>query len=603
MVDLEETTFEPQVKRTRPDDDGEETTNLQPRVSRDKYVSGEENINSEDTTPQSSSTESPGLPLPLSNSVKEEPTSVIQENQLPVNFTNSESDLGYIGELPITKLPALEYQTPTYAGSYYTSMQAYGQLHVGGQNSTYSVQPSAGFYNCQTGGHVGNFGVTGSRNLGAQPKAGSPALTQPGYLNPYSTTLGTVGSPQPSQNTYTYGSTYPTPPFPAVAVNGQSLGTTQQSVDYSSYTGYSQTGYPYYPNQGYGAYLPAVNGKSSLGFTGASSGTYQLSPLPALLNGETLQYTENGCSPNKVDASSVSKKNTSKNSRSRGRRHTNPSPDPDNNLERVFVWDLDETIIIFHSLLTGSFATRYGKDAPTAVALGLRMEEMIFNLADTHFFFNDLEECDQVHIDDVSTDDNGLDLSNYNFQADGFHSAATNTSLCLATGVRGGVDWMRKLAFRYRKIKEIYNQYRNSIGGLLGPGKRDQWVQLRTEIESFTDSWMTLALKCLSVIHSRNNCVNVLVTTTQLVPALAKVLLYGLGGVFPIENIYSATKIGKESCFERINSRYGRKCTYVVVGDGRDEESAAKQMNFPFWRVSCHSDLAALHHALDVGHL
>lgn len=37
---------------------------------------------------------------------------------------------------------------------------------------------------------------------------------------------------------------------------------------------------------------------------------------------------------------------------------------------------------------------------------------------------------------------------------------------------------------------------------------------------------------------------NVLVTTTQLVPALAKVLLFGLGGVFPIDNIYSATKIG-----------------------------------------------------------
>lgn len=46
----------------------------------------------------------------------------------------------------------------------------------------------------------------------------------------------------------------------------------------------------------------------------------------------------------------------------------------------------------------------------------------------------------------------------------------------------------------------------------------------------------------------RKNCVNILITTTQLVPALAKVLLYGLGEVFPIENIYSATKIGKELC-------------------------------------------------------
>lgn len=231
------------------------------------------------------------------------------------------------------------------------------------------------------------------------------------------------------------------------------------------------------------------------------------------------------------------------------------------------------------------------------------MEEMIFNLADNHLFFNDLEECDQVHIDDVSSDDNGQDLSTYNFTTDGFHAAATNANLCLATGVRGGVDWMRKLAFRYRRIKEIYSSYRNNVGGLLGPQKREQWLQLRSEIEGITDSWLTLALKCLNIINSRSTCINVLVTTTQLVPALAKVLLYGLGGVYNIENIYSATKIGKESSFERIVSRFGRKCTYVVIGDGRDEEAAAKQMNWPFWRISNHSDLAALHHALDLGYL
>lgn len=32
-------------------------------------------------------------------------------------------------------------------------------------------------------------------------------------------------------------------------------------------------------------------------------------------------------------------------------------------------------------------------------------------------------------------------------------------------GGGGGVDWMRKLAFRYRRVKELYNQYRNSVGG------------------------------------------------------------------------------------------------------------------------------------------
>lgn len=83
-----------------------------------------------------------------------------------------------------------------------------------------------------------------------------------------------------------------------------------------------------------------------------------------------------------------------------------------------------------------------------------------------------------------------------------------------------------------------------SVGGLLGP-KRDQWLQIRSDIEIATDSWHSLTLKCLNMIAERENCVNVLVTTTQLVPALAKVLLFGFGNIFPIENIYSANKIGR----------------------------------------------------------
>ena len=56
------------------------------------------------------------------------------------------------------------------------------------------------------------------------------------------------------------------------------------------------------------------------------------------------------------------------------------------------------------------------------------------------------------------------------------------------------------------------------------------------------------------------------VPQTQLVAALTKILLFGLGPLFPVENVYSATKIGKEACFERIMSKFGRKSTYVVVG-------------------------------------
>ena len=39
---------------------------------------------------------------------------------------------------------------------------------------------------------------------------------------------------------------------------------------------------------------------------------------------------------------------------------------------------------------------RYGKDAVHLHSLAQKMEDLIFNVADTSFFFNDLEECDQV---------------------------------------------------------------------------------------------------------------------------------------------------------------------------------------------------------------
>jgi len=35
---------------------------------------------------------------------------------------------------------------------------------------------------------------------------------------------------------------------------------------------------------------------------------------------------------------------------------------------------------------------------------------------------------------------------------------------------------------------------------------------------------------------------------------------------------------GKDSCFDRVKARFGRKCTYVVIGDGTDEDTAAKQV-------------------------
>ncbi|XP_061521309.1 eyes absent homolog 3 isoform X3 [Phycodurus eques] len=439
-----------------------------------------------------------------------------------------------------------------------------------------------------------------------------PPLAQSAVYSAFPQTGQTYGLP-PFGSSFTTSSVYSNIPSAAAATTASttvalqefsgynSLGQSQFSHYYSLPSSYVPAGLPSSDDHGTtvgGAVYSAVKSEEA---AAAGLPPRDASPSENLPAGAALP-TSVAHPGGARDQDEVGRRNSMGKAKGKAKKCDNSLP-TETDLERIFLWDLDETIIIFHSLLTGSFAQKFGKDPATMLNLGLQMEEFIFELADNHLFFNDLEECDQVHVEDVASDDNGQDLSNYNFLADGFNAPSGGGATGATTGVQGGVEWMRKLAFRYRRLKEIYNTYKGNVGGLLSPVKRELLLRLQSDIENVTDSWLSTALKSLLLIQSRGKCVNILVTTTQLVPALAKVLLYGLGDVFPIENIYSATKIGKESCFERIVSRFGKKVTYVVIGDGRDEEFAAKQHNMPFWRISAHGDLVSLHQALELDFL
>ncbi|XP_034016977.1 eyes absent homolog 3-like isoform X2 [Thalassophryne amazonica] len=502
------------------------------------------------------------------------------------------------------------YQGSTPAVTSYTSQVAFPAL---AQSTVYSAFPQTG----QTYG-LPPFGAMwpGIKTETELPEAHSAG--QPGFLS-FSTTYT---STQPGQLHYSYpsqGSSFTTSSVYSNIPSAMPVTTASTTATHQEFNSYNSLGQGQF-SQYYTlptSYVPAGLPSSDDHAAGAGVARYSVvkledaaaeglphsdaSPQESLPTGTALP-TSVATSAGAKDQDEVGCRNFVGKAKGKGKK-PDSSPATDSDLERIFLWDLDETIIIFHSLLTGSYAQKFGKDPATVLNLGLQMEELIFELADTHLFFNDLEECDQVHVEDVASDYNGQDLSNYNFLTDGFNGPSGGASSGANTGVQGGVEWMRKLSFRYCRLKEIYNSYKGNVGGLLSPMRRELLLRLQSEIENITDAWLNTALKSLLLIQSRGKCMNVLVTTTQLVPALAKVLLYGLGHVFPIENIYSATKIGKESCFERIISRFGKKVTYVVIGDGRDEEFAAKQHNMPFWRISTHGDLVSLHQALELDFL
>lgn len=173
------------------------------------------------------------------------------------------------------------------------------------------------------------------------------------------------------------------------------FGTAQQ--DYSGY--YNDQYSSYYNAASYSPYVssPGSSGSQSFHVATGLSGKYEQhvsNYSHKIYQEHSLQFTESpsdgnpttpnllahthspnsplSISPNTTNIPSTKTTPTSKVGRTRGRRHAHPSPtrsstsetgilENTKSPERVFIWDLDETIIIFHSLITGSFAGRYNK--------------------------------------------------------------------------------------------------------------------------------------------------------------------------------------------------------------------------------------------------
>lgn len=146
------------------------------------------------------------------------------------------------------------------------------------------------------------------------------------------------------------------------------FGTAQQD-----YTGYYNDQYNSYYNANYSPYVSSPGSSSSQNF--------HIAALPESPS-ETQPGTPSGLghspqsplsiSPNTSNHTSNVKTTPTTKGKTRGRRQQNTSPtrstlndtpsvDNVKPPERVFIWDLDETIIIFHTLLTGIYSNRYQK--------------------------------------------------------------------------------------------------------------------------------------------------------------------------------------------------------------------------------------------------
>lgn len=314
---------------------------------------------------------------------------------------------------------------------------------------------------------------------------------------------------------------------------------------------------------------------------------------------------------------------------------------------RVFIWDLDETLVLFASLYTGAFAQTHGKEVAPGVALGEQMMTFLLAMLERHFFFSDLHDADVDHIACAE----GASCANCR----ALHTAREAATANANDGEEDEEDEDREVKARYSRIREIYEQ-RGRVDFLHDTGS--EWFAVRAAlvaaIDSFSTGWLHEARQVLSLIaeskqrpveSSENDPenhepgrkpvgndpsagdqqedgrgspraaklesdeeeeeevenVNILVTNTQLVPALCKCLVYQLDAFFPIDHIYSSAKVHKYRCFETILAKYdGPEVDFVAIGDGLEEEQVSLALGLEFHKIRSLVDLKRLRYDLQL---
>ncbi|CAI5719673.1 unnamed protein product [Peronospora destructor] len=271
---------------------------------------------------------------------------------------------------------------------------------------------------------------------------------------------------------------------------------------------------------------------------------------------------------------------------------------------RVFIWDLDETLVLFASLYTGTFAQTHGKEVALGIALGEQMMTLLLAMLERHFYFSDLHDIDVDHIAHVAL------------------TTTKNETPCL----NDVPERQLSVQERYERIREIYER-RGHVDFL--HDANSEWFAIRdaliAAIDNFSTGWLNEARQVLELIcesaagsaqpksdpdtatnYDRNEekeveNVNVLVTNTQLVPALCKCLIYQLDAFFPIDRVYSSAKVHKYRCFETILKKYDRPdVEFVAIGDGLEEEHVSLALGLEFHKIRSLVDLKRLRYDLQL---
>ncbi|XP_027197901.2 eya transcriptional coactivator and phosphatase 2 [Dermatophagoides pteronyssinus] len=496
--------------------------------------------------------------------------------------------------------------TNPYSHNHYSAYTTATNNNSGSNSSPTNMVPSLNHFDYNSGTNI-NGGTTSTTSSSATAAAASSSSSYPyigctgNYPTSYSPFATLTSLPQPSslssqhqqqqQNHQTSTLISAAVASTAAASSNENDDNNNGGISSSSYQTNSET---YLTNLCNNNRMNGDNNNDDLYTLNVHKNDSNLSPIHSLPPIKKAKRTSRGRQSRRQSSMLT---NNNNNSHHPNQSLSSGSPSPENNIDRIFIWYIDETIL---SYLNVSEYNRFSgfNDSLTA---SLYNEIFIFinKFAEKYLFLSDLKDIDQSHIDDSAADDNGQDLSNYNFHADGFKTSVSCNSIMLNNG---GGDLRQKMALRYRKINEIYSNFGDKIDELMDKDDYEQLEDLIKRFDLFSKNWIHSAMKTLSFIKTRSNCLNVLISSSPLIYTLTKLLIFQLGPYFSIGNIYSCSKTSKEHTLNRVLNRFGSNCTYIVVGKGSDEQQLSQKLELPFWPINerehFESLLNAMHYIL-----
>lgn len=237
--------------------------------------------------------------------------------------------------------------------------------------------------------------------------------------------------------------------------------------------------------------------------------------------------------------------------------------------KHVFVWDLDETLIVFHSLCTRLYCRANPNlkyDDEVVQQLGVKWSDLILFFCDEFLHFAQVEHLDPVHITETAG------------------TLAPNTG---ADGrpAEGSESSEHDVAALYTQAGHVFSH--STVSSLLTPDQAAAHNALYEETDRITGGWLQASHDLLLALQNAKpgKVEHIVVSSGQLVATLAKLMLFKLDKFFPLSHIYSSSKASKLSCFLRIVDRFGPNCRYCVIGDGSEEAAAAAEMSWPYVKI------------------